>query len=151
MKTGKMWFKVPEVINVRLDGKLKEEVMAKDVILFLLGELGTAFAVYKTVEFTGSIVSDMSIEERMTLCNMAVEMGAKNAYIQPDEKTIEYVKSRTDEEFTIYETDEDFEYDEIRKFDLSYLVPSATLFPAIISAKASISFILPPVHEPRKT
>lgn len=127
MMTGQMWMRIPNAINVRLDGKLKDGVMAKDVALFLLRELGTKFALYNILEFSGEVIDALSVEERMVLCNMAVEMGAKTAYIQPDEKTVNYLRQYTDDEFTIFETDEGFEFEKEYEFDLSDLNPQVAL------------------------
>lgn len=121
--TGELWFKVPEVIKIQIDGVLKPGVMAKDVILYIIGKLGPSAAIYKAIEYCGSTVKNMSIAERMVLCNMAVEMGAKTSYIQPDEKTIEYVKSKTDRDFEVFTTDEDYEYCEEYYFNVDNLVP----------------------------
>ncbi|QUH27071.1 3-isopropylmalate dehydratase large subunit [Serpentinicella alkaliphila] len=127
MLTGELWFKVPDVIKIEINGKLQTGVMAKDVVLHILSELGTDVAVYKAIEYTGSTVRDMSISERMVLCNMAVEMGAKTSYIIPDEKTIEYVKSRADYEFDILETDEDYKYSAEYIFNVDNLEPQVAL------------------------
>lgn len=127
MITGEMWMRVPQVVNVKLSGELKNGVMAKDIAIYMLGELGTKFALYKTVEFSGEIVEALSVEERMVLCNMAVEMGAKTAYVKPDEKTINYIIKYTDEEFIIDETDLDFIYEKEYSFDLSDLEPQVAM------------------------
>jgi 3-isopropylmalate/(R)-2-methylmalate dehydratase large subunit len=95
--------------------------MAKDVILKILGELGQDAAVYKAVEFTGPVVENLQMSERMVLCNMAVEMGAKTSYIKPDSTTREYIDQRVNHDYTVYETDSDFEYDEVYEFDVSDL------------------------------
>lgn len=122
--SGELWFRVPEVIKVEINGQLKKGVYAKDVILHILGRLKADAAVYKAVEFSGSYVDDLGVADRMTICNMAVEMGAKTAYMKPNDKVIEYVKERTNnKEFIIYETDEDFEYSGIHVFDVSQLSP----------------------------
>ena len=84
MMTGQLWFRVPEVIRIQLDGKLPHGVFAKDVILKVIGTLGADYGVYRAVEFTGPVLKQLSVSERMTLCNMTTEMGAKAAYIQPD-------------------------------------------------------------------
>jgi 3-isopropylmalate/(R)-2-methylmalate dehydratase large subunit len=118
---GKLWFKVPEVIKINIIGKLKPGIMAKDVILKILGELGQDAAVYKAVEFTGPVVENLQMAERMVLCNMAVEMGAKTSYIKPDSTTREYIDQRVNHDYTVYETDSDFEYDEVYEFDVSDL------------------------------
>ncbi len=118
---GELWFRVPEVIKINITGDLQQGVMAKDIILHILGELGQDAAVYKAVEFAGPVVENLEMAERMVLCNMSVEMGAKTSYIKPDQTTREYIDKRVDHDYTVYETDEDFEYDEIYEFDVSNL------------------------------
>jgi len=118
---GELWFKVPEVIKININGKLQDGVMAKDIILHILGELGQDAAVYKAVEFAGPVVENLEQAERMVLCNMAVEMGAKTSYIKPDKVTREYLADRVDKDYTVYETDPDFEYEKIYDFDVSDL------------------------------
>lgn len=121
--SGELWFRVPEVINIQINGKLQNGVYAKDVILHILGKLKADAAVYKAIEFSGSYVESLGVAERMTICNMAVEMGAKTAYMKPNDKVLEYIRSRTDKEFVIEETDADFEYEETHVFDVSKLSP----------------------------
>jgi 3-isopropylmalate/(R)-2-methylmalate dehydratase large subunit len=118
---GELWFRVPEVIKINITGDLQQGVMAKDIILHILGELGQDAAVYKAVEFAGPVVENLEMAERMVLCNMSVEMGAKTSYIKPDQTTRKYIDKRVDHDYTVYETDEDFEYDEIYEFDVSNL------------------------------
>ncbi|MFW6029957.1 MAG: 3-isopropylmalate dehydratase large subunit [Halanaerobiales bacterium] len=127
MLTGKLWFKVPEVIKIEVNGTLKPGVMAKDVILMIIDRLKQDGAVYKAIEFCGETVENMSLSSRMVLCNMAVEMGAKTSYIQPDEKVTKYFDSRTSENYTIYETDPDYEYVAEYNFDVSSLNPLVSL------------------------
>nr|WP_295287108.1 3-isopropylmalate dehydratase large subunit [uncultured Blautia sp.] len=95
--TGTMWIKVPETIKVVIDGELPENVMSKDVILRLIGDLGADGATYRALEFTGSAVEKMSVASRMTIANMAIEAGAKCALFTPDEKTAEYCEIELDE------------------------------------------------------
>jgi 3-isopropylmalate dehydratase large subunit len=121
--SGELWFRVPEVIKIEINGQLQNGVYPKDVILHILGKIKADGAVYKAVEFCGSYVEDLGVAERMTICNMAVEMGAKTAYMIPNEKVLEYVRSKTDREFVIHETDADFEYSETHVFDVSQLSP----------------------------
>ncbi|MCL5040767.1 MAG: 3-isopropylmalate dehydratase large subunit [Firmicutes bacterium] len=94
LKTGKIWLQVPEVIKIDLTGELSPGVMAKDIVLRILGELGTDFAAYQAVEYAGKTVERLPLAERMVLCNMAVEMGAKAAYIQPNDEVLRYVGER---------------------------------------------------------
>lgn len=107
MGTGKLLLKVPPTLRVDISGELSAGIMAKDVILRIIGDLGTAGATYMALEFAGSTITSMSMEERMTLCNMAIEAGAKNGIIAPDEKTRSYVTARTDKPFQCLYSDED--------------------------------------------
>jgi 3-isopropylmalate dehydratase large subunit len=124
---GSTWFRVPDIINVRLEGKLRSGVMAKDAALFILGKLGTDFGIYKVIEFSGPVVEAMSMEERMVLTVMATEMGAKSTYIKPDKTTIDYVRGLTDTPFTIYESDPDFQYAAEYEFELTDLKPQVAV------------------------
>lgn len=121
--SGELWFKVPEIIKIEINGQLPEGVYGKDVILHILGELKADGAVYKAVEFCGSYIDDLGVAERMTICNMAVEMGAQTAYMKPNDKVLEYVNSRTDEEFIVHETDSGYEYNATHIFDINELSP----------------------------
>lgn len=119
--TGELWFRVPKIIKINLEGSLQKGVFAKDIILDIIGDLGADFAVYKGVEFSGSLIKDLSIADRMTICNMTTEMGAKAAYIQPDEITLEHMKKVNNSDFTVYSTDDDYEYDSVHTYDVSKL------------------------------
>jgi 3-isopropylmalate dehydratase large subunit len=132
---GSTWFRVPDIINVRLEGKLRSGVMAKDAALYILGKLGTDFGIYKVIEFSGPVVEAISMEERMVLTVMATEMGAKSAYIKPDKTTIDYVRSRTDDPFTIYETDPGFQYAAEYEFDLTSLKPQVAIPHSVDNAR----------------
>ncbi len=121
--SGELWFRVPEVIKIVLDGALQPGVFAKDVILKILGTLKADAAVYKAIEFSGSYVDKIGVADRMTICNMAVEMGAKTAYMKPNEAVLAYVRSRTDKEFIIDETDDDYVYDCTYYFDVDTIKP----------------------------
>jgi homoaconitate hydratase family protein len=121
--TSKLWLKVPTTLRIELMGKLPEFVTAKDVILHLIGRLGADGALYRAVEFVGPLVEEMSISERLVLCNMAAEMGTKNAYIPPDETTFSYLRGRDVAAFEPLLPDRDAEYEEILRFDLSDLEP----------------------------
>jgi len=117
--TGKLWFRVPEIIKIELNGKLKEGVSAKDVILHILGDLKADGAVYKGIDFCGTYVEQLGVADRMTICNMAVEIGAKTGYMQPNQEVLDYVDARTPYEYTVETTDEDFEYTETHVYDVS--------------------------------
>ena len=124
---GELWIKVPEIIKIEIEGELSPGVMAKDVILNILGQLGQEAAVYKAIDFQGKVVEEMSIDERMVLCNMAVEMGAQTAYIQPDQKTTDFLEERVKKEFDIPVTDDDFKYQQVYNFNISDLTPMAAV------------------------
>jgi 3-isopropylmalate dehydratase large subunit len=121
--SGELWFRVPEIIKIEINGRLQSGVYAKDVILNIIGELKADAAVYKAIEFSGTYVESLGVAGRMTICNMAVEMGAKTAYMKPNDEVLEYVRSRTDNKFVIEETDADFEYSQTHIFDVSELSP----------------------------
>lgn len=121
--TGKLWFRVPEIIRINFEGQLPKGVYAKDIILHAIGELGADYAVYKAVEFGGSVIQQLSISERMALCNMTTEMGAKTAYIQPDEVTMAFVKGNVTREYEVFTTDPGYQYAAEHTFDVSKLIP----------------------------
>ncbi|MDR0466820.1 MAG: 3-isopropylmalate dehydratase large subunit [Deltaproteobacteria bacterium] len=123
LATGKLWFRVPEIVRIRLDGKIPHGVYAKDVILRVIGKLGADYAVYKGVEFIGEVIAQLSISERMALCNMTTEMGAKACYIQPDETTMEFLRQNVTRPHEIYHTDPDYAYAAEHVFDVSALKP----------------------------
>lgn len=121
--TGKLWFRVPEIIRINFEGQLPKGVYAKDIILHAIGELGADYAVYKAVEFGDSVIKQLSISERMALCNMTTEMGAKTAYIQPDEVTMAFVKEHVTREYEVFTTDPGYQYAAEHTFDVSKLIP----------------------------
>ncbi len=128
MAIGKAWFKVPSAIKFVLKGKLKKHVTGKDVILHIIGKIGVDGALYRSMEFTGEGVAELSVTDRLTICNMAIEAGAKNGIFEVDEQTIAYVKEHSDREPVIYKADEDAEYDEVIEIDLS-TIRSTVAFP----------------------
>ena len=121
--TGEMWFRVPEVIEIRLDGEAPKGVFPKDVILTALGKIRADGAVYKAIDFTGSYVENLNVAGRMVICNMAVEMGAKTAYMQPNQDVLDYVSARAVRPYEVVTTDPDFEYAESYAFDVSSMEP----------------------------
>ncbi len=121
--TGEMWFRVPEVIEIRLDGEAPKGVFPKDVILTALGKIRADGAVYKAIDFTGSYVENLNVAGRMVICNMAVEMGAKTAYMQPNQDVLDYVSARAVRPYEVVTTDPDFEYAESYAFDVSLMEP----------------------------
>ena len=104
---GNLWFKVPETNRFNIEGKLKSNVFAKDVILHIIGKMGADGSTYKACEFAGETVKNMNISDRMVLCNMAIEMGGKTGLVEPDDKTKKYVESRSKKPYKIYKTDLD--------------------------------------------
>ena len=123
LATGKIWLRVPETIRVEVDGDLPDLVLPKDVILRIIGEIGADGATYNAVEFTGGTVSDMGVAGRMTLCNMAIEMGGKTGIVEPDERTFEFLKPRTDGVFEPLYADDDAKYRRRLEIDVSDLEP----------------------------
>lgn len=124
--TGDLWFKVPEVIKVNVTGRFQSFVTPKDLILNIIGQIKADGAIYKGVEFAGPTIGNMSVDGRMVLCNMAVEMGAKTGIIEPDETTSNYVKSRTKEPFKPVESDPDATYKEVLDVDVTDLEPQVS-------------------------
>ena len=124
MATGKAWFKVPEAIRFELKGALQPNVSGKDVILHIIGKIGVDGALYQSMEFTGEGVSSLSMDDRFTICNMAIEAGAKNGIFPVDDKTMAYIKDRVDREITVFAADEDAEYCRTIEIDLSALKPT---------------------------
>lgn len=123
LMTGELWFRVPEIIEIRLEGEAPAGVYPKDVILHVLGQIKADGAVYKAIDFTGSYVDQLDVAGRMTICNMAVEMGAKTAYMQPNRAVLDYVSSRAVRPFQVETTDPDFSYSERHVFRVSGLEP----------------------------
>ena len=121
--TGSLWFKVPEVMRINVEGNLKPYVFPKDLILHVVGLIGEDGAIYMGLEFTGSTIKKMGVEGRLTLCNMVVEAGAKTGIIEPDEKTIEYLKGRVKESFTPVYSDQDAKYEEELSLNVEDLEP----------------------------
>ena len=120
LMTGELWFRVPEIIEVRLEGETKPGVYPKDVILSVLGKIKADGAVYKAIDFTGSYVENLGVSGRMVVCNMAVEMGAKTAYMQPNQAVLDYVSKRAVRPFEVQYTDPDFKYEESYVFDVTW-------------------------------
>ena len=124
MATGQLWFKVPSAIKFNLHGKLPKYVSGKDVILHIIGRIGVDGALYKSMEFTGEGVKELSMADRFTICNMAIEAGAKNGIFPVDEAAIEYLDKHAKREYKIYEADKDAEYVEVVDVDLSAIRPT---------------------------
>lgn len=125
--TGKVWLRVPETIKIEYRGKPQKWVYGKDIILMTLKDLGEETGIYRALEFSGPTISSLDIPQRFTICNMAVEGGAKNGIIQPDRITEEYVSKRGKRRYEFYYSDPDAEYYEVRTYDLSNLAPQVAL------------------------
>jgi 3-isopropylmalate/(R)-2-methylmalate dehydratase large subunit len=119
--TGETWFKVPESMKFHFYGKLKPWVSAKDMILSTIGRIGVDGATYRAMEFCGEGVQALSVEQRLTLCNMAIEAGGKSGIVAPDEVTLEYVRPRAKRPWTLYHSDPDAAYHSVYEWDLSKL------------------------------
>ena len=126
MATGKAWFKVPSAIKFVLKGKLNKYVSGKDVILHIIGKIGVDGALYKSMEFVGEGVASLTVYDRLTISNMAIEAGAKNGIFEVDEQTEAYVKARSNRSFVSYKADEDAAYDETYEIDLSTITPTVS-------------------------
>ena len=137
MVTGKAWFKVPSAIKFQLVGKPAKWVSGKDVILHIIGMIGVDGALYKSMEFVGEGIRNLSMDARFTICNMAIEAGGKNGIFPVDELAVEYMKEHSKREFTVYQADEDAEYDETYVIDLSELKPTVS-FPHLPSNTRTI-------------
>jgi 3-isopropylmalate/(R)-2-methylmalate dehydratase large subunit len=123
MATGKTWFKVPESMKFIINGKLNKYVTGKDLILHTIGDIGVDGALYMAMEFTGSAISGLSIEGRLTMANMAIEAGGKNGIFEADKKTIAYVTKRSKQPFKVYSSDPDAAYVGIKEYDASKIEP----------------------------
>jgi 3-isopropylmalate/(R)-2-methylmalate dehydratase large subunit len=124
MATGEAWFKVPEAIKFVLKGKPGKWVSGKDVILHIIGMIGVDGALYKSMEFVGEGLEHLSMDDRFSMANMAIEAGGKNGIFQVDEKTIQYVKEHSTKPYKVYEADDDAEYSAVYEIDLSSIKPT---------------------------
>ncbi len=123
MGTGKLLIKVPATMRFVFDGEMPDYLLAKDLILQVIGDIGVAGATYRTMEFAGEVVEKMTMEERMTLCNMVIEAGGKNGVIAPDETTFAYLRDRTNKDFTPVYSDEDAQFYSDRRYNVAQLEP----------------------------
>ena len=128
MATGKAWFKVPEAIRFNLTGKLRPYISGKDLILHIIGMIGVDGALYKSMEFTGEGMHTLTMDDRFTIANMAIEAGAKNGIFEVDDLTVKYMKEHSDKEYTVFTADPDAEYSRTIDIDLSE-VPHTVAFP----------------------
>ncbi len=140
--TGKSWFKVPESIKFIYKGKRNKWVVGKDLILYTIGKIGVAGALYQSMEFTGDAIRKLPMEDRLTMCNMAIEAGGKNGIIEPDDITFEYLQERgvKEKDYTIYKSDEDARYSKIIEIDVDSIEPQVA-FPHLPENTKGISEI----------
>lgn len=144
MATGKAWFKVPAAMKFNLVGKMDKWVSGKDVILHIIGMIGVDGALYKSMEFTGEGIKNLSMDDRFTIANMAIEAGGKNGIFPVDEKAVAYMKEHSEKVYTVYEADEDAVYEEEYTIDLSALRPTIA-FPHLPENTRTIDEIKEPV------
>lgn len=121
--TDEIWLRVPETIKINIEGEIPPGIYPKDIILYIIGDLGADGALYKAVEFSGKVVKNMDMGGRMTLCNMTVEMGAKIGYVEPDKKTIQWLTPRSNKKYEIIKSDLNAEFEKIIDYDISKLEP----------------------------
>jgi len=136
--TGKLWLKVPEAIKFNVEGKFSKYVTPKDLILHIIGKVGVDCAIYKSIEFTGQTMRDMSIAGRMTVCNMAVEMGAKNGIVAPDETTRKFLEDRVPKirlQIEQWKSDADAKYEKKIEIDVSNLEPQVAVPSSVDNVK----------------
>ncbi|MDD3753486.1 MAG: homoaconitase large subunit [Methanobacterium sp.] len=142
--TGKTWFMVPEAFKIKVDGILRDYVTAKDIILHIIGNIGSYGATYKTLEFTGKTIQDMDVSSRMTICNMAVESGAKNGIMETNPATLKYLNERNVRNYQTFTSDEDSKYEEFHHFQVDDLQPQ-------IACPHNVDNVYPVSHVSGKT
>ena len=147
LRTGSLWFRVPEIIRINLTGQANPSVYAKDIILHIIGELGADYAVYKAVEFTGPLLKKLTISERMALCNMTTEMGAKTSYIQPDQITLDYLSDKGVGDYEVFETDADYQYCAEFTYDVSCLGVQIAAPHSVDNVYPLRKYVGKPVHQ----
>ena len=145
--TGELWLKVPETYRIKLTGDLKEHVFSKDVILHICGQLTAEGAKYKAIEYYGPAVDKMSVGARLTITNMSMEMGAKAAIIEPDQKVFDYLKGRTNKEYTVVKADSDAKYAKEFEFDVSQIGPKIACPHAVDNVKDVIEVAGTKLHQ----
>lgn len=144
MATGKAWFKVPPAIRFDLKGKMNKYVSGKDVILHIIGMIGVDGALYKSMEFVGEGIANLTMDDRFTIANMAIEAGAKNGIFMVDDQTIEYVKDHSKKAYTVYTADPDAEYEKTISIDLATIKPTVA-FPHLPENTKTTDEITEPV------
>ena len=138
MAVGKAWFKVPETVLIKVDGALAAGVTGKDVILHIIGMIGVDGALYKAIEFVGGAIEGLSMDERLTICNMAVEAGAKAGLIPVDDVARAYLDGRVERPYTVHASDPDAEYSQVIEIDAADIVPTVA-FPHLPSNTRPVS------------
>ncbi len=138
MLTGECWLRVPETVKFVYKGKLDKWVSGKDLILYTIGDIGVDGALYKVMEFTGPVIGRLSVADRLTMCNMAVEAGAKSGIIEPDEATIEYIEARAERPYEIIRPEKSARYAKVIEYDCSKIEPQVA-FPPLPSNTRPIS------------
>ncbi|MDF2570957.1 MAG: 3-isopropylmalate dehydratase large subunit [Sporomusa sp.] len=147
MLTGQLWFRIPEIIKINIEGKLPKGVYAKDIILKVIGDLGADYGVYKAIEFTGSTLQYLSVSERMAMCNMTTEMGAKTSYIQPDAITLNFLKDKVTHDYEVFTTDPGYQYAAEHTFDVSDLTPQVAAPHSVDNVFAIAEHIGRPINQ----
>jgi len=145
--TGKMWFRIPESMKIILEGKLPEGIASKDIILHIIGRIGAEGASYKSIEFYGDPITDLSIDSRMTISNMSAEVGAKNCFMDPDEKILEYLKPRARDPVHVVMADPDSSYETELVFDISQLEPQVACPHQVDNVKPVSEVIGTKIHQ----
>jgi len=148
--TGKIWLRVPEAIKINVQGSFRKYVTPKDLILTIIGKVGAGGATYKSIEFAGSTIREMSMAGRMTLCNMTVEMGAKNGIIEPDEITRKFLEGRTAKPLASFEnlkSDTDASYERVMDFDVTSLEPQVACPSSVDNVKPASELSGVPVEQ----
>jgi 3-isopropylmalate/(R)-2-methylmalate dehydratase large subunit len=144
--TGKIWLKIPETIKINVEGSFKPYVTPKDLILSVIGRVGADGATYRATEFTGSTIRGMSMAGRMTLCNMTVEMGAKNGIVEPDETTRKFLEGRLTTPYVALKSDADAKYEKTIEFDASKIEPSVAC-PSSVDNVKPVSEVDAPIEQ----
>jgi 3-isopropylmalate/(R)-2-methylmalate dehydratase large subunit len=150
---GEIWLRVPEIIKINMEGKIRKGIMAKDIILYIISQLGTDIALYKAIEFDGEVVKELPLDERLVLCNMSVEMGAKATYIRPDEKVMEYISRSNPKKYKEFKSVKrtnninNEEYKSIYNFDISNLEPQIALPHRVDNVVPVSQAVGKPIHQ----
>ena len=147
MITGRTWFRVPTSIKFVFQGHLGPWVSGKDLILYTIGQIGVDGARYRAMEFTGPVISQLSMDQRLTMANMAIEAGAKNGIIAPDERTRSFVDERAQRPYKFYQSDADAQYEQVITFDVSGIEPQVALPPSPANSQPVSSLNVPTVDQ----